>query len=100
MVQTFLKLFGDNFLFPAQNVSSLAVQLYYVGHVIFQFFQCYYYKKLFSEKILFYACTGLLTSLIKVLKVLEHNFFILKFHCFMFLFSFITSKYSFFRKII
>ena len=50
MVQTF---FGNSWLFPAQNISLLAVQL-----------------------------LGLFTSLIKVLSVSEHNSFILKFHCF------------------
>ena len=36
-------------------------------------------------------------SLIKILSVSDHNFFILKFHCFMTFLNFITSKYSFFR---
>ena len=35
-----LKLFGDDFLFPAQNVSSLAVQLRRVKHEISQLCQC------------------------------------------------------------
>ena len=36
----FLKLFGDNFLLPIQNVSSLAVHLYCVRHEMFQLCQC------------------------------------------------------------
>ena len=36
----------------------------------------------------------------KVLSAFWHKFFILKFHCFMFLFYFINSKYSFFSRII
>ena len=43
---------------------------------------------------------GLFSSLIKVLSVSKHTFFILEFHCFMLLINFVTSKYSFFRKII
>ena len=35
MVKTFLKLFGNDFLFPAQNISLLAVQLYRVRHKMF-----------------------------------------------------------------
>ena len=42
MVQTFPKFLGDDFLFPAQNVSSSSVQLYNVSHEIFHHFQCYY----------------------------------------------------------
>ena len=46
--------------------------------------------------------TGLFSSLIKFLSVFEHNFFILKFHCFMLLLNFITWKsfffYSFFKQ--
>ena len=38
--QTFLKFFGDDFLFPAQNISLLAVQLYRVRHKIFLLCQC------------------------------------------------------------
>ena len=64
------KSFGGNFLLLAQNISSFAVQLDHVRHAIFQLFQCYYYKKLFSEKCLTYACIRLFTSLIKVLKFL------------------------------
>ena len=55
---------------------------------------------LFSEKFLTYALpAGLFSSLIKVLSVSEHSFFILKFYCFMLLLNFISSKYSFFRRI-
>ena len=47
----------------------------------------------------FSLCTAwlpvLFSSLIKVLRVSEHNFFILNFHCFMLLLNFTTSKYSF-----
>ena len=41
---------------------------------------------------------GLFSLLIKVLSVSGHHLFILKFHCFMLLLNFITSKYSFFRR--
>ena len=67
-------MFGENFLFPAQNASSIPVQLYHVKHAIFQLFQCLLLQKVFSKKFLTYACTGLFTSLITVLKVFEHNF--------------------------
>ena len=57
------------------------------------------HKKFFWE-VSYYICTGLYTSLINVLKFFQHDLFILKFHCFMFLFNFTTSKNSFFRRII
>ena len=44
----------------------------------------------------FSFATDLFSSLIKILSVSKHNFFIVKFHCFMFLLNFITSKNSFF----
>ena len=44
--------------------------------------------------------TDLFSSLIKVLNLFVHNFFIFKFHPFMFLINFTISKYSFFRRII
>ena len=53
----------------------------------------------FSEKFLTYALV-LFSSLIKISSVFEHNFSILKFHCLMFLLNCVTSKYSFFRRII
>ena len=37
MVQTFLKIIWWQFLVPAQNVSSLAVQLYHLRHAILQY---------------------------------------------------------------
>ena len=48
----------------------------------------------------FHLGTCLFSSLIKVLSVIEHNVFILKFLCFMFLLSFITSKNRCFTRII
>ena len=52
-----LKLFWWQFLVPGSGflISSATLLCIYV---IFQLFQCYYYKKLFSEKFLyFFACT-------------------------------------------
>ena len=43
-------MFGENFLFPAQNASSIPVQLYHLYHVkhaIFQLFQCLLLQKVF-----------------------------------------------------
>ena len=59
-------------------------------------------NRFFSEKFLTYVLPGLFSSLtvIIVLNASEHNFFILKFHCFMLFLNFITSRYSLFRRII
>ena len=35
----FQKFFGDDFFFPDQNISLLAVQIYHVRHEIFQLSQ-------------------------------------------------------------
>ena len=40
MVQNFLKIFPDDFLLPAQNVSLLVAQLDRVIHEMIQLFQC------------------------------------------------------------
>ena len=72
------------------NISTLSMLVYYMMQIA-----------LFSEKFLTYELPGLFSSLtvIMVLNVCGHNFFILKFHCSMLLLNFITSKYSFFRRI-
>ena len=59
-----------------------------------------YCNSFFLRRFSLILYTGLFSSLIKVLSVFGHNFFTLKFHCFMFLLNFITSKYSFFRRLI
>ena len=94
MFQPFLKIIWSRFL-----VSRLTVQVYRARQNISTLSIIVYYKtnSFFSDKFFTYALSGLFCSLIKVF---EHNFFILKFHCFMLLLSFITSKYSFFRRII
>ena len=104
MVKTFLKIIWRRFLVShsehlvsrsrkTQNILTLPMLLYYNSILFIAFF--WYVSRLFTAWLL-----GLFSSIINVLSVSEHNFFILKFHCFMLLLNFITSKYSFFRRII
>ena len=104
MVKTFLKIIWRRFLVShsehlvsrsrkTQNILTLPMLLYYNSILFIAFF--WYVSRLFTAWLL-----RLFSSIINVLSVSEHNFFILKFHCFMLLLNFITSKYSFFRRII
>ena len=99
MVKSFLKILWWRFLVPrskcllvrsatlsckTQNILTVSMLVYYNTNIFF--------LRSFSP--------SLFSSSIKVSSVSKHNFFILKFHCFMLLLNFITSKYSFFRRII
>ena len=100
MVQNFLKRFWWQFLVPRSECFLISSATLSCIYAIFQLFQCYYYKKFFSEKFLyFFSCTGLVTSLIKVLATC---FWAQLLHFVVSLFYvplyFITSKYSFFQK--
>ena len=82
-----------------RNISSLASQLHSVRHEIFQLCRCWYIiiQIAFSEKFLTYPWSAqLINQVFKYFGAFIH----LEFHCFILLLNFITSRYSFFRRII
>ena len=88
-------------MFPAQNISSLAVQLCREDMKYFNFFNVTVYQNTYSFFLRSFSLAFMhwyVQFINQGFKCFRVNFFILKFHCFMFRLNFITSKYSFFRQ--
>ena len=82
-------------------ISSLAVQLCREDMKYFNFFNVTVYQNTYSFFLRSFSLAFMhwyVQFINQGFKCFRVNFFILKFHCFMFLLNFITSKYSFFRQ--
>ena len=105
-VKPFLKLFGDNFLFPAQSISCVSSATLLCKTKYFDYVSVSTEYTVANCIIQIAFCQRSLWLLVcwvhyQDLKCLaEHNFFTLKFHCFMLLLNSITFNYTFFSRII
>ena len=95
MVQTFLKIFKVTISFTLLRTScaNLSCKTWNISVISLLVNYNLITQIAFFWQVFYYFCTGLFSWLIKVLSVFRHNFFLLKPHCFIFLLSFITSKY-------